>query len=595
MTTLVLEFPRRALFLALACCLALVWTNSVAAQGNVGVNARLSSGVVKLGGDVKLVVEVEGANTASIVKLPDVAGLRFGPIGQPNVQTFFQSINGRQTVSRSMAWVITALPQKEGEYTVPSFDVIADGKTVATKPLALKVVQDMKGEDLGVFVIDAPSQVVEGQPFTLEMRFGWDMALANQINYAKLSAPWLSGFPALLELDPPPTGAGVQRVKIALNETDEIVVEQLGEQKEGQKSAVILRVRKRFLATRSGTIELPTTFLEFGRQNQDFFSRPSAVTSYFKRAPTFSIEVLKLPEENRPLDFSGGVGTFEATATADRRLVKAGESIKLSVEWRGKGNLEFFDSPDLARLDAFKGFRFYGKVEGAKTNDRRVTTYDIAPLSADVKEIPPVPLSIYDLEKKAYRTISTAPIPISVTPLEKTSGLGDAGPRTGVVIDIRDVQTRAQDSEESRGPTSKVLVGTLALVLGGWFGLRTKIRRRGDPDAPRARARRAAKKQLVRSLANAKSASEQARALQTFLAARSGESREAWAGRDVRAWAAIARDSDASDAPRLSDEDARALADMFARLDERIYGGRDDALDAAAIGALADRLAKGGL
>jgi hypothetical protein len=122
-----------------------------------------------------------------------------------------------------------------------------------------------------------------------------------------------------------------------------------------------------------------------------------------------------------------------------------------------------------------------------------------------------------------------------------------------------------------------------------WLGLRTAVRRRADPDAPVERARRAAKKVLRREIAAASTASAQARALERFLAARTGESAQAWVGRDVVEW------SREAGAGRLALEDARALAALQAELDQRTYAGRDEPVDGASVLAIADRVAQGGL
>src|SRR6185436_10278309 len=88
--------------------------------------------------------------------------------------------------------------------------------------LSLKVVDDLKGEELGYFRIDAPAQIVEGQPFVLEMRFGYDKALGEigeKVNYLNLMLPWLDQLPGLLELDPPAPTAGAGIVSpIGLNQ-----------------------------------------------------------------------------------------------------------------------------------------------------------------------------------------------------------------------------------------------------------------------------------------------------------------------------------------------------------------------------------------
>ena len=581
--------PVRFRQLLLALCIAVLAPGALA-QGP-SVNARLTSGVVKLGSDVKLVIEVEGARDASIGKLPEVTGLRFGGIPAPSVSEHYQIFGSRQTVSRSLTWAIAVHPQQKGEFTIPPIDVTADGRVLATRELAFKAVEDIQGDEMGLFEIDAPKEVVEGQPFTLELRFGWDVALTRQVNYARLSVPWLGGLAGLLELDPPPQ-AGGQTVQLILNGRTRITAENLGEQRVGGRSFLVLRVRKRFMATRAGELELSTSDFEFGRAAQDsFFGRGDPGVSYFKRSPATTIRVARLPSENQPLDFSGAVGTFKATASADLRDVDAGDSIKLTVDWTGSGNLEFFRPPDLSRLDAFKGFHVYG-TNDRKSLERRSVTYDIAPLGPDVTEIPPVPLTVYDLSQKAYTTIETAPIPISVEPLEGTSDLGAPARPSGVVVDIRDIHTRPLSGGVPAAPGDGVLIGAAAGVLAGWVVLRTSVRRRGDPDAPRARARRRARVALARSLRDARTAGDESRALRRFLADRAGDQPEAWVGRDVRAWAEAGRESGATG---LADADAIALQQLLARLDASTWAGADEPLGAQTILALADRLVKGGL
>ncbi|MBL8858926.1 MAG: BatD family protein [Planctomycetes bacterium] len=560
---------------------------------SASVNARLSATAVKLGGDTKLVIEVENAGTASIVALPELPNVRFGAIGQPSVQQFISIVNGRQTQSRSLSWVIAVQPLAKGEYTIPQIAVDVDGRRLLTRELSFKAVEDIQGDEFGLFEIDAPQEVVEGQPFTLEMRFGWDSSLTRQINYAKLSVPWLGGMGGLLELDPPPIPGGVQTTQLILNERTRITAENLGEQKIAGRSFLVLRVRKRFIATRATTLELPTSDFEFGRVAQDsFFSRAEPGVSYYKRSPAPKIAVTKLPTEGQPLDFSGGVGNFQVSATADRRQVDAGDSIKLTVDWTGEGNLEFLVPPDVSRLPAFSGFRAYGSND-RKSFERRSVTYDIAPLSADVKEIPSVPLSVFDLKTKTYKTIHTQPIPISVAPLKNASALTEDSAGRDVVVDIRDIQTKALGGEGGSGPGSGVLGATGTFVIAGWLVLRRAVRRRGDPAAPAARERRRARKVLRRSLSEARTASDEARALRRFLAARSGEPDEAWVGRDLHAWQ-LRRTRDSAAQP-VSPAVLSELQRVMERLDAQTWNGNDERLGSETITGIADKLIEGGL
>jgi BatD DUF11 like domain len=564
-----------------------------APQRQARVSARLSTGVVKLGSDVHLIIEVEGVEDAKIGGLPTVDGLKIGAIEGPSLSMMEEISGGRRVTSRTLAWSALVRPTRKGDFTIPPVTVRADGRDLATRELELRVVEDLQGEELGFFEIDAPAQVADGQPFTIELRFGWDAALDQSINYANLSLPWMGELAGLVELDAPAAPPGTSIIELQLNSHDRIRAERAGTKPANGRTFELLRVRKRYIATRPGKLEFATSHLEFGRitGGSGFFfnSRPAEKETYYKGFPAFDIDVFKLPEKGRPLDFTGAVGRISAHASADRRDVDVGDSIKLAVEWTGDANLEFFDPPDLARMEAFKGFRVYGTTD-RKAYDRRTVTYDIAPISADVHAIPSVALPVFDPTKKSYATVDTDPIDIRVRPLKNAAGLGPEIGASSAELDIRDIHTHAASWSEARAPGTKALLAALFGVPVAWLALRTFVRRRGDPDAPSARARRRARKALARELAAARKASEQTRALCRFLAARSGESEEAWLGRDVVAWSRAEHAGLA-----VGPDEARGLAALFADLDERAYAGGDEGLDAARMIELADRLAKGGL
>jgi hypothetical protein len=578
----------------------------VSPQDTPVVNARLSTGVARMGSDVSLVVEIQGSKDATLGDLPLVSGLHFGAVQGPQMAFRQESQGGRRmrTVF-SVTWIVPVKADRTGTYTIPPFAVNTGGRNLSTPELTLKVVDDLKGEELGYFQIDAPKEIVEGQPFTLELRFGYDNALGeigDQVNYINLSLPWLDQLPGLLELDAPASASGAGWVKgIVLNSRGTTNAERIPPRTENGRSFLLMRIKKRYLATRAGKLEFPTSHLEFGQvENSIFNLGPSEKHTYYKRVAAFAIEVLELPEEGRPLDFTGAVGAISANATVDRRDVDAGDSIKVAVEWTGEGNLEFFDPPDPSRLDAFKSFRLYG-TNDRKTTDRRIVTYDLAPISPDVHTIPPIPLVVFDPSKKAYSTVATDPFPIRVRALKNALGLAAEAARPEPGLDIKDIQTVPERERDPSAPGGGAIAGTLLSIPILWLGLRTAVRRRGDPDAPIARARRAARRALKRDLAQAKTASEQARCLQRFLAARTGEAPQAWVGRDPLAWMrAVSSSVDARTAPSsapkgFSEEQARALRDLMAKLDERAWARGDEALDVGSIERTADALIRGGL
>jgi len=264
-------------------------------QAQLRVSAHMSSGVVKLGSALSLIVDVEGANEATIAPAPHVDGLNIAPFGDPSTNTFFSIGRGGQTVTHSFTWHAEVAPQKTGAFTIPSITVHADGRDLATRELEFRVVEDIKGEEFGLFEVDVPTQVVEGQPFALELRFGWDSALDQKLNYANLSLPWLGEIAGLVELDAPASAPGASYVELNLNSRERIRAERIGPVTQNGRTFQVLRVRKRYIASRPGKLEFATSHFEFGQiaERNIFDTRPPVRDTYFKRFPAFDVEAAR--------------------------------------------------------------------------------------------------------------------------------------------------------------------------------------------------------------------------------------------------------------------------------------------------------------
>jgi hypothetical protein len=555
------------------------------------VKAHLTSGVVKLGGEVTIVVSVANAREVRMTSVPEVEGLEIGSFrGGPTQTTTY--INGRRT--RTVEYNLTApvRPTRLGEFRIPPIELTAENQSFSTPELALTVVEDLRGAELGLFEVRASSdRVVEGQPFSVELIVGFDAGIAQRINYVNLSLPWWDQLPGTVELDDkseqPP---GANSVEFDLNSQRKIRGERLPGRDVRGRPFIAFRLVRSFLPTRSGPLEFPTSFVEFGEVERvrDFF-RPETrkVETWYARADAFDMEVVPLPEKGRPVDFSGAIGQIVAQADAEPRDVDAGDSIKFAVEWTGAGNLEFFAPPDPGRLEAFRGFRTYGMTEEAKTIDRRRVVYDLAPLTSEVGEIPPLPLIVFDPELDQYRTIETQPIAIRVRALENAAGLTAPDGAENFASDVRDIVAVPRERRDGRGPGGGFVGGLLLATPLAWLGLRTAVRRRGDPDAPLERRRRRARRALARALAAAPDAKAQLDAVQAFLGARTREPDAAWGGRDVRAYFA-------GDDAQLDTDRAEELATLLADLERAVYGG-GAAVEHQRVSKVAGDLLRGGL
>jgi hypothetical protein len=558
----------------------------------VKVTASLTSGVVKVGEVLTISLVVEGSRDARVVEIPSVEGLTFGA-AQP-AGTMSRSVNGRRWVS--ITWAIAVRADTEGVFEIPPLLLEVKGQAVRTRPLSLKAVPDLRGADLGYLEVrTVPSKVVEGQPFTVELLFGWDEE--SKMNYAGLALPWWNALPGTLELEAPETMAGARTVSMTVNDRIEVAVEERGSEIRDGRTYRSFRLLKHVLPARSGELVFPTSFLEFGHRRRSrsiFDGRSEILDQFFVDAPRFLLEVVPLPTEGQPFDFSGAVGKLEARAHADTRDVIAGDSIKFTVDWTGSGNLEFFETPDPALFDDFAGFRVYGRTE-EKALERRRTIYDLAPIGEGVEVIPALPLSVFDPELGEYVTVRTDPIPIRVRPLPEGVELTEERGGAASLRDIRDIDSGPfpdEQSGESVGPGDRT-VGAIAillplLLLAGRIVVR---KRRGDPGAPRARRRRRARRRLARALPRANSPREQLDLFLSFLADRTGVDREAWSGRRSVDW----RKEGGSDRSRLSAEGARSIDELVERLEQVVWGDGDSVAEAREVLRTADEAMKEGL
>ena len=576
---------RAALLALLFACVASVARATGQQPSSVG--AQLSSGIVKLGGEVVLQIVVENGEDVQIGALPEVEGLAFGALRGPSRRSQQTFVNGRISGFTQLTWQVAVRPLRPGDFEIPPIEIEVAGRAAHTRPLRLSAVEDLRGEELGFFELEASAaRVYEGEPVELALRFGWAAAIDDTVEVCELSLPWWGNLSGWLELEAPQRDLSRRRIEISLNRSERVDVEDLGAiERNGQRFRG-LELRRRFLPTRSGPLELPTSFMTF-------VSRPrfERGETYYVRAPQLALEVLPLPSEGRPFDFSGAVGRFDVTASVDRRDVDAGESIKLEVEWSGHGNFEFFEPPAIERAEAFRGFRVYGKTE-TKQSDRRTVVYDVAPLGPETRTIPPVELAYFDTQSESYATIASQPIPIRVRALAGAA-LEDGAAAGERAQDVRDIHVLAERDEPWPSPGPRALAILFALLPIAWIGLRSAVRRGGDPDAAATRARRAARRELRRELARAKTASAQSAALERFLAARTGTPPLSWSG----AWSGAPPPAAPRELGRagLAPEVEAELAELCASLAQSAWGASDRPLEPARVAAVADHLLGAGL
>lgn len=522
---------------ALVACLLIVLQGSLAAapaQSQAKIDVSLTGGYAKLGEEVRIVIRAVTSEREigplEGIELPEVAGLEFGRVLGPSRSSRFEmDARGRMVGTTTLTYAVPVTAKRTGEFEIPPIKLEIDGKTITAPdaPMTLKVLEDIEGSRALVLDLKPlPARVYEGQPYSFDMTIGWSMGVRG--GSVLLQVPWWGKQEGVIELEPQLTGAERdfpidRRGRAALAVTD------LGVRDRDGTPFQLYRLNRRFIATRPGTVTFPRTVLEVGRgRGRD---------ALYQVVPEFSVEVIPVPEAGRPVEWTGAIGPIEVTRDAQRRDIDMGDSLKLEVRYSGEGNIEFFETPKLERVEGFERFRLLGSSD-QNTPFMRTIEYELVPLDGDVTEVPPIPLSVFDPASGEFRTVSTEPMTIRVNGgaadgEDPFAGLAEEEPvdRAPVLRDIAARPATGGPVDAGRGPGLGAALGSLLLAVLGTAFVRRAVRRGGDPSGAAARARRGALRSLERELKGARQPGDMNLALERFLAARTGTPAGEWIGR----------------------------------------------------------------
>ena len=191
----------------------------------------------------------------------------------------------------------------------------------------------------------------------------------------------------------------------------------------------------------------------------DFFGSYTNVTRMLT-APGVTIHVAALPS-GKPAGFSGGVGRFTLTPSISQTEVQTNDAVTIKLDISGSGNMKLLKTP---AIDWPEGFEPY---DPKVTNDFRTTTSGVSgtksieylaiPRSAGEYTIPAVKFSYFDIDEKAYKTLSTPEYTILV---KRGAGSANDKVEEGAVIsytqkedikqlgsDIRYIDTKAPNGK----------------------------------------------------------------------------------------------------------------------------------------------------
>jgi hypothetical protein len=171
--------------------------------------------------------------------------------------------------------------------------------------------------------------------------------------------------------------------------------------------------------TLAPSLNVPVVRQSQRRSAFDLFFSGSQVDYTQVPVEPLTVRVLPLPAVGRPDAFTGAVGGFDFTVSAQPLELEAGDPINLTMQIEGRGNMDAVSAP---RIDLGPDFRTYDAqllqrdLNQRRSRGRIVFEQVIIPRSDKLEAIPAIGFTYFDPEQGAYRTIERGPFTIVVHP-----------------------------------------------------------------------------------------------------------------------------------------------------------------------------------
>jgi len=493
------------------------------ARAQPSVELRVSAREIFVNEPFLVTIAIRDFQDADPFEFPSIPDCLVTRVGGPSESTAISIIGGVRSMSRSLTYTFELTPRKVGELLIPEIEIRVDGRVLRTRPTRLRVAPSDTAELAFLEITCDPTRVYVGQRVRL--------SLALWLRPAHTGRRTLSGREMFQSID-------FQRTSLGPFPLPETFEQKSRLQADGSSASYyVYRTSTDYLLERSGpltfdeilvAIKYPTRFGRdlFGDEvvtgERNIRLRPSAP----------AIEVLPLPAEGRPPDFSGAVGRFTISVSAEPTTVRVGDPIELTIDIRGDGPLETLPPPDLtAQPRLTEAFRVPAeRLAGSMYRGQRRFVQTIRAKRPDVTEIPPIQYSYFDPVLGEYAVAESTPLPIRVSPAETLSAADlldkSAPPRQpnepvrepdglrGLVTDERRLLERVPEIQLSH---VIVVTTTPAVVFAATSACLGFLAHRGrDP----SRARRSRAMQLARrriEQARRLPPAEQARAVEAAL------------------------------------------------------------------------------
>lgn len=417
MKAVIMFSKKKAIYLVFAMLLAL---NSFSQE----FTASVSKGRVAVGEQFMLTFTLN--TNGSGFRAPNLGD--FNVYGGPNQSTSMSFVNGSMSQQISFSFYLAA--KKEGKLTIGSASINSGGKTISSKPISIEVVkgnsqqaqgnQNQRGNsnqggddsdvDLGnnlfLRTVVSKSRVYVGEQLIVSYKV---YTRINILDNAATKMPVFNGFWSE-EIHP-----GNRQANFTQESIDGLQY-QVAE----VKKVVLIPQHSGSLTVDPLEMDVVTRIKSRSRSNDPFeqFFNMGVFGGYKDikvsiQSKPIKIDVIPLPEKNKPIDFKGAVGDFsmETNIKPSNQKLKSNDAGNIYISISGNGNLKLLEplkiktSSDIELYDAKTNDKISTSSNG--TSGRRTFDYLFIPRNPGKYKIESVPFSYFDPSKGRYISLST--------------------------------------------------------------------------------------------------------------------------------------------------------------------------------------------
>lgn len=352
----------------------------------------------------------------------------------PSTSKQLSITNGSQSMSLRLTWGLVA--SEPGEFVIPSQNIKVDGKMIATNEVKLTVGQ---GGDPKVADGDDPNMPI------LQIELGKKEIYQGEV------VPIIGSLYI-------PRQTQIRRVGMIEIEKSDLAIARFPQQSDQSMEAIngvgyiVLHYRSTLSSLRAGEIKVGPASVELLVEMpvdddpraganvfppnfpRGFFGVMTEPRKLVVKSQEISVNVLPLPKEGKPANFSGAVGEFALSASATPTELTVGDPVSVELVLEGSGNFDALTTPVMTSESGWKSYpakrySIEGQLDQSQvpTLDRKIGYTQVFIPEAVHKELPPFEINFFSPHQKKYVTLRTAAIPLEMKPAEPTPASSVAG------------------------------------------------------------------------------------------------------------------------------------------------------------------------